>query len=385
MVYFSKLKQKNLWRQTMTLSILAHNVRRLRVSKKLSQKKLAEMTGLSSLAIINLENEKDNPRMSTVESIAKALNVKLLELFSPVRELKTVRFRSNKKMQNRENILAKTFLWLDNYNFLEETLDEFIPFRLENVFKQNQYNNIIDASSLCRNELGLDQKIPINDICMLITEAGIKLHTISLASDDFFGLSIGKEDGGPAIIVNAWDRISVERRIFSAAHELGHLISHKKSYNIEEIIENNDEEKEASFFAAHFLMPDEGFMKAWADASGLHWVDRILKVKHIFHVSYKTVIFRLLEHGLVDSLIWKDFLLQYQRRYKRKLPFKEEPYTGNSAEPDGLSGFDFYEERFSRLVRQAVEKEKISLSRGAEMLSISIEDMQERLKGCEVI
>ncbi len=39
--------------------------------------------------------------------------------------------------------------------------------------------------------------------------------------------------------------------------------------------------------------------------------------------------------------------------------------------------FDFFEDRFSRLTRETVEKEKISLSRGAEMLRIGIEEMRE--------
>jgi Zn-dependent peptidase ImmA (M78 family)/DNA-binding XRE family transcriptional regulator len=369
----------------MNLQALAQNVRRLRIAKGFSQKKLADSASLSIVAIKNLEGSKDNPRVSTIESVARALDVKLQDLFLPVRELKTVRFRSNKRMQNRENILAKVSRWLDNYNYLERILDEFVPFRLEAIRDRRPKENIIASANLCRESLELDANTPIHDICGLLNNAGIKLHTISCASDDFFGLSIDKEDGGPAIVVNTWDRISIERRIFSAAHELGHLALHRDSYDVDETEENKSEEKEADLFAGHFLMPDEGFRKAWKDASGLYWIDRVFKVKHIFHVSYKAVLFRLIEHNIADSSIWKDFSLKYQLRFKRKLPFKEEPSGSNFAEPDGLPSFDFYEERFSRLVRQAVEQEKISLSRGAEILMISIEDMLDRLKSFEVL
>ena len=369
----------------MNLQMLARNVRRLRLAKNYSQKKLADSAGLSLLAIKNLENSKGKPRINTLELIARALDVKFQDLFLPVRELKTVRFRSNKKMQNRENILAKVSRWLDDYNYLEHILNESVPFGLAAIRDRCAKENIIAASGLCRDVLGLGPGTPIHDICGLLDEAGIKLHTISYASDDFFGLSIAKEDGGPAIVVNIWERISIERRIFSAAHELGHLMMHQGSYNINETKEDRVEEKQADLFAGHFLMPDQGFRKAWQGASGLYWIDRVFKVKHIFHVSYKTVLFRLIEHNLADSSIWKDFSIKYQRRFNRKLPFKEEPSDRNFAEPDGLPSFDFYEERFSRLVRQAVEQEKISLSRGAEILAISIEEMMERLKSCEVV
>ena len=55
------------------------------------------------------------------------------------------------------------------------------------------------------------------------------------------------------------------------------------------------------------------------------------------------------------------------------------------AEPFGMQRFDFYEDRFKRLTREAVEKDKISLSRGAEMLRIGIEEMQDLLQNWEVI
>lgn len=55
------------------------------------------------------------------------------------------------------------------------------------------------------------------------------------------------------------------------------------------------------------------------------------------------------------------------------------------AEPFGLQKFDFYEDRFKLLTREAVEKDKISLSRGAEMLGIGIEEMQDLLQHWEVI
>ncbi len=90
---------------------------------------------------------------------------------------------------------------------------------------------------------------------------------------------------------------------------------------------------------------------------------------------------RLIEQGAVDKSVWKEFYVAYQRRFHRKLAFKEEPMGVEPAEPCGLQPFDFCEARFSRLVRNAIESEKISTGRGAEMLRIPVEEMQERLVG----
>ena len=369
----------------MSLQILAQNVRRLRTAKHFSQKALANAAGLSVPAVKNLELAKNEPRMRTVQAIARALNVKLQDLFLPVRQLQTVRFRSAKQMQNRENILAEVSRWLDDFNYLEEVLSKRAPFKLSGVRGDCSKDNIIEAAALCRKKLGLKPVEPIYDICGLLEDAGVKVRQVPMASDSFFGLSIAEDDGGPAIVVNAWERIPVERRIFSAAHELAHLMLHRDAFDVSQTKENKNEEKEADLFAGYFLMPDRGFFKEWEEASGLHWVDRVFKVKRIFHVSYKTVLFRLIEHKVADRSIWMRFHQAYQQRFKRKLPFKEEPFAINSTEPFGLRRFDFQEDRLSRLVREAVEKDKISLSRGAEILGIDILEMQDILQNWEIL
>ncbi len=363
----------------MDLNVLARNVRRFRTARHLSQPALANAAGLSLPAIKNLETARNEPRMNTVQAIARALDVRLQELFLPVRELRTVRFRSSKRMQNRENILADIARRLDDFNYLEGILSERRPFLLKDVRKSCSRKNVVKAARLCREALELSETAPIHDICGLLEHGGIKVFPIPMASDGFFGLSLDEEDGGPAIVVNIWERVSVERRIFSAAHELGHLMLHLGAFDVRKIEEDGAEEAEANAFAGHFLMPDEGFRGEWNDASGLHWVDRVLKVKRIFRVSYKTVLARLQEHGVADKSVWVEFNVAYQRRFNRKLAFKEEPLGLDPAEPFGMQRFDFYEDRFSRLTRRAVEKDKVSLSRGAELLRISIGDMQELL------
>lgn len=369
----------------MNLQILAQNVRRLRTAKRLSQSALADTAGLSLPAVKNLELAKSEPRMRTMQAIAKALDVKLQELFLPVRELRTVRFRSSKRMQNRENVLAEVARWLDDFNYLEKSLDKQMPFSLKPVMAQCSGDRLVEAAGLCRKKLKLKSTEPIHDICGLLEHAGVKVLSIPMASDSFFGMSVGEEDGGPAVVVNVWERISVERRIFSAAHELGHLLLHPDAYDVTQVAESKEEEREADCFAGHFLMPNEGFRKEWNEAAGLHFVDRVFKVKRIFRVSYKTVLSRLQEDGVADKSIWMKFNLAYQQHFSRKLPFKEEPMGIDSSEPFGMQRFDFFEDRFRRLTREAVEKDKISLSRGAEMLRISLEEMQDLLQNWEVI
>lgn len=367
--------------------ILATNLKRCRVARKLSQQKLSEAAGISLPAYKRMEKGDNVPRFTTLQAVARALNVKPQDLLAPVRVLTRVRFRSNKKLQTRENVLADVSRWLMDFNALEEILGDRVEFRLRKVGSHLRTSNpnkrAVQAAQACRAALGLKDDEPIHDLCGLLESAGVKVYPIASSAEGFFGLSVGEEEGGPAVIVNVWERIAVERRIFTAAHELGHLILHLSSYDVTQEAEDKAQEQEADHFAAHFLMPDDGFLKEWNEASGLHWVERVFKVKRIFRVSYKTVLHRLLALGLVDDSIWGKFNVAYQKRYNRPLTYKEEPFAIRAAEPLGLEPVDFAEDRLSRLVRQACEQEKISIGRGAEILRVGLEELRNRLKDWE--
>jgi Zn-dependent peptidase ImmA (M78 family) len=216
------------------------------------------------------------------------------------------------------------------------------------------------------------------------------VYPLHLASDAFFGLSVGKEDGGPAVVVNAWERISVERWIFTAAHELGHLLLHLSAFDVTKTEEERGEEEEANQFASHFLMPSDVFQHEWQEARGLPLVDRVLKVKRIFRVSYRTVLYRLSEQEAYGKAIWQQFQFAYKARFGQSLLKSDEPESlspedFNAAmvepraadEPRRLHSDDFVEDRLSRLVRAGVERELISVGRAAEIMNVDLKSMRE--------
>lgn len=60
------------------MKILTWQARR---NKNLTLIKLAEVTGLSKSTLNNIENGKVSPTLDELEAIAKALNVKITDLF----------------------------------------------------------------------------------------------------------------------------------------------------------------------------------------------------------------------------------------------------------------------------------------------------------------
>lgn len=60
------------------MKILTWQARR---NKKITLIKLAEESGISKSTLNNIENERVSPTMKQMEAIAKALNMKITELF----------------------------------------------------------------------------------------------------------------------------------------------------------------------------------------------------------------------------------------------------------------------------------------------------------------
>ncbi len=376
----------------MNHDVIAGNLRRIRGAKGLSQDRVATAAGLSRSAYRNIESGKTQPRVRNLESIADALQVAVRELLEPVVELTNVRFRSSKKLRTRSQILTDVGRWLADYNGLEELLGERRPFRLRGIAEQPApgEDRALAAARAARAALGLTECESVRDICGLLDSAGVKVFPLAVASDGFFGLSVGPSDGGPAVVVNTWERISVERWIFSAAHEFGHLLLHLDDYGQDVEEEDDAHEREADAFAAEFLMPDPVFKREWDETHGLPLVDRVIKVKRIFRVSYRTVLFRLAPtyRGWAQN-IWVQFRVDYKNATGRSLSKADEPEALTDSafltpapevlrgsEPDHLSAGDFREDRLAGLVRRATESGEISLGRGAEILGLSLKDMR---------
>lgn len=376
----------------MNTDAVAANLKRIRGAKGISQDSVAEAAGLSRSAYRNIESGHAQPRVRNLEAIAAALHVSVRELFEPAVALSHVRFRSHKKLRTRSQILTDVGRWLADYNGLEALLDSRRAFRLEHVVAQSGAgeDRAVRAARAARAALGLTEHEPVRDICGLLDSAGVKVFPLSVASDGFFGLSVGLSDGGPAVVVNTWERISVERWIFSAAHELGHLLLHLGDYG--QAVEEEDDvhEREADAFAAELLMPDAVFRREWNETYGLSLVARVIKVKRIFRVSYRTVLYRLAPtyKGWAPN-IWVQFRTDYKRATGQSLSKTDEPEALDESEfmtaapealrgrePDHLSAGDFREDRLACLVRRAIEAEEISLGRGAEILGISLKDMR---------
>jgi len=91
---------------------LAHNLRRLRDEKGLSQAQVAERTGISRVAYRNIGDWHGCPTDRHTDQPGGGLGVKIPDLMVEVHPLQAVRFRQ-KKMTSREQLLVRVSRWLE--------------------------------------------------------------------------------------------------------------------------------------------------------------------------------------------------------------------------------------------------------------------------------
>lgn len=372
---------------------LGANLRRLRQASDLSQEELAARAGLSRVGYRNLETGIATPRLDTLAKIAGALGVRIDDLLRSHMELRNVRFRAQKRLTSRENVLADVARWLSDYVEVEELVGapSAPDFReLQGRLKREGVRDPRVAARLAREWLGLGDDGIARDICGLLEDHGIKVHTPSIASEGFFGLSVAGAEVGAAVVVNCWERIAVERWIFTAVHELGHHLLHLAAFDVEVREEDEAEEREANLFASQFLVPEAVFQRELHESRGLPLYRRVMKLKRIFRVSYKTILYRMGELMNDGRSLWPRFQFEYKQIHGRSLKGHEEPdgltpdifqdgrpVERSSEEPEHLIPADFVKDRLHRLVRDAVERQELPLARAAEVLRIPLADMVE--------
>lgn len=358
----------------MAVTDIGVNIRRYMKMRNYTNTKLAKACELGPVTISHLVNGISTPTTSTLLKISSVLDVPLQKLLADTPHLKAFRFRTNASLSGpekakRDEVLQEATQWLEDYHLLEDLTGESSPFLLDQNYAGVEPEKV---ASQVRKQLRLSEEDPIVDIVLLFENAGIKTKIVSFGFKKTFGISFGREDGGPAIWVNSYPGISIERQIFTMAHELGHLLMHLPSYDGKCEAEDPKEEKEADQFASYFLMPQKAFEKKWNEYQGISWIDTVLSVKHVFSVSYQTVLYRYAQDQ--SNYSYQDLVMQFAQAYKVEYGHD----LKNHYEPEAIESLPFSRSpRFSRLARKALEEGDISVSKVAQMLDIDTTQMRE--------
>lgn len=320
---------------------VALNIRRLRTSKGWTQSELAKQAGLSRPTISNIEDVDalNPPSGRTLKAVADALGVNVPELFRHIKLPSHVRFRALTQFKSREQVLADALRAYEHYRQLEKAAEDELHGRYQLHKLRKDLQNALDgtegteraqeAARFIRKQLDIDPSAALPSITYVIEQLGVRVISMPYNHPDAFGLSFISSEGFPVIVVNMSERITVERWIFSAAHELGHLLLHyHDDLDFSQTDEIRQEEQEANSFAAELLMPRQGFLNLWNMYAESTLLDSVLEIKRRFVVSYQSVLVQIAQDRTKYKEYLQKFHTQYELRYGTKLTATDEAEEG---------------------------------------------------------
>ncbi len=275
-----------------------------RTRRRLTKKRLAELTELSTRSITGFEAGEILPNEATVERLADVLDFPASFLEAPDPDevsAEAVSFRSLSKLAaaDRHAALAAASIAFDLCGWITAHFKLPEP----RVPRLDRGIDPETAAQVVRVEWGLGSK-PIPNLIHLLEVRGVRVF--SLAEDchelDAYSLWRGSQ---PFVFLNTMK--SGEHSRFDAAHELGHLVLHWHH----DPPQGRQAEQEAHRFAAAFLMPPSALL---AEVPRHPRLEKLIALKKHWRVSVAALAHRLHELKALSDWSYRTIAIEIGKR-----------------------------------------------------------------------
>ncbi len=286
---------------------------------------LADEAEITKQAISQFENGKATP---SIETLLKIMNVLSFprEYFYQIDNEITVNtfFRALLTTSKKDQLIqvTRTKSLAKIYQFLEEYID-FPELKIPELDNQNiDIENI--TLELRKNwDLGIN---PITNIINVMEKNGIVVSCFTTNEnkiDAFTQVHKINEVERPFVVLGD-DKESAVRRQFSMAHELGHIILHNNSIDVNELTreEYKAMEDEANDFAAAFLLPKESFIEDVMQYPNK--LEFYLELKKKWKVSISAMIIRAFRLNVITHNQYQYLMKQLSKKgWRTKEPLDD--------------------------------------------------------------
>ena len=316
-----------------------------RKAKRYSMRELAEIIGLSPMAISKYERDISMPSSKVLMELSKALDVSIEYFFRPMKvgvDLQAFRKHTTLLKKELESIQASIQDWIERYLEVEQLFPSEV---LSVSYPPIKINSLQDAENLAyslREEwnLGID---PIENFTQLLEDKGFLVGLVS-GYDHFDACTFRVNE---RLVIVSKNGLPGDRQRFNIGHELGHLLMDVNQYV--------DPEKAANVFVGSFLIPAESARYELGEKRSDLSFRELLLLKQKYGVSMQAWIYRASELEIITSSRARELFKQIRMNGW----YKEEPGIPFPAEEPM---------RMEKLIYRALAEEIISRSRAQELL-----------------
>jgi Zn-dependent peptidase ImmA (M78 family) len=280
-----------------------------------TKKWLADSVGMSVKSISDYEHARAIPPESTVADLARALRFPA-EFFyghdieAPTAESASFRALSAMTASQREAALGAGALAIELGKWIDDHFD--LPKPDIPTYRETDPETAA-ASVRAAWALGV---APIRNMVHLLEAKGARVFSLAEQCREVNAFSLWWRGTTPYVFLNTMK--SAESSRFDAAHELGHLVLHKRGTH-----GGRDAELEADAFAAAFLMPRESVL---ANAPSFASLDELIRLKKIWSVSAAALNRRWRDVRVLSEWHYRSLCIQLaERGYRTREPQGIEP------------------------------------------------------------
>lgn len=257
-----------------------------RLRRGLNKTKLAETVGVKAPTITAYENATREPPLEMVGKLANALGFPVPFFFSEMNDVVPVdaaSFRSLSRMTaaQRNAAHASGVLAVELNDWIENEFELPTP-DIPALDRGGESPAVAAAHVRARWGLGA---LPLANVMHTLEAHGVRIYALPSRYHEVDAFSFWYEAHDTPFIIIGTHK-TPERQVFDLAHELGHLVLHRKDGQPR----GREEEREADKFASHFLMPHDDLIVA---APRNPTLGELAVAKHRWKVSVAALAFRM--------------------------------------------------------------------------------------------
>ena len=350
------------------IEVFARRLKQARILKKMSMEKLVQLSNgiVSKQAISKYEAGKMKPNSSVLISLAMALDVDVDYFFRPfsfdVDEFK-VSFRKKADTSVKDINALKIQIQddVERYLEVEEILQKEIvplPKYIGDTLSTSRQMRELAIKLRSDWKLGNDAIANVQDV---LESKGVKVIFVE-APSGFDGVSGIVNDKHYIVILNKCLE-HVERRRFTAMHELGHLLYNER---MSSNLTLRDKEKLCNAFASEMLLPTYTLKQLFTPNEKIS-LSELRMLQMSYGISIDAIMHKLLELDIISESKYKAFCIRKNRDKQLKKSVEASLYKENVSN------------RFEALVYSAAAKELISISKAASLLQSSTNTVRKNL------
>jgi Zn-dependent peptidase ImmA (M78 family)/DNA-binding XRE family transcriptional regulator len=339
---------------------------RIKSARILAGKSLRELSAqldgiVSHTAINKYEKGLLMPDGEVLIALSKALDVKTDYFLRPlIVKISQIEFRKKnnlpiKKINSiKESIIDNVERYIELEGFLNLETSFNNPISELKISGTNDVENAVEHL-LEAWDIGINA---IPNVIKLLEDKEIKVVEIE-ADDKFDGLS-GRANGNiPIIVINK--KFPVERKRFTATHELGHLLM-----NFNPNINHKEIEKLCHRFAGAMLLPKETLFNELGNKRTSISLNELIFIKESYGISIQAIMARAKDLEIISNDQYVRFRIKVNQNenLKKEIGFGE--FKGNE-----------HSTRFKQLLYSATAEEIISMSKAASLSNIKLAEFRD--------